>query len=75
MFCGSIIDFELQIRRFHNSVRSTAVLQYGIKLKAIHQLLEMESPKRKGKVRWLLVNEQYIFDMTYLEAGIIHPLL
>ena len=56
-------------------MRSTAVLQIGIKLKEIYQLLEMEAPKRKGKVRWLLETERYILEKNDVEAGIIRPLV
>jgi hypothetical protein len=56
-------------------VRSTAVSQIGIKLQEIYQLLEMEAPKKKGKVRWLLDNERYIFEKKDVEAGIIRPLV
>jgi hypothetical protein len=56
-------------------VRSTAVSQIGIKLQGIYQLLEMEAPKKKGKIRWLLDNERYIFEKKDVEAGIIRPLV
>jgi len=56
-------------------VRSTAVSQIGIKLQVINQLLEMEAPKMKGKVRWLLDNERYIFEKNEVEAGIIRRLV
>jgi len=37
--------------------------------------MEMEAPKKKGKVHWLFNNEQYIFEKKDLEAGIIRPLV
>jgi len=56
-------------------MRSTAVSQIGTQLKEIYQLLEMEAPKRKGNVCWLLDNEQYIFEKKDVEAGIIRLLV
>jgi len=56
-------------------VLSTAVSQIGIKLKEIYQLREMEPPTWKGKVRWLLDNEQSIIEKKDIEAGIIRPLV
>jgi len=61
-FSGTNVNQQLQIRGFHYSVRSTTVSQIGIQLKEFYQLLEIEAPKRMGKVRWLLDNEQYIFE-------------
>jgi len=74
-FFSTNVNHKLQIRGFHYSVRSTAVSQIGIKLTEIYQLLEMEVPKRKGKVCWLLENERYIFEKKDLEAGIIHSIV
>jgi len=37
--------------------------------------MEMEAPKRKEKVHWLLNDEQHIFQKKDVEAGIIHPLV
>ena len=56
-------------------MRSTTVSQIGIQLKEIYQLLEMEAPKTKGKVRKLLENERYIFEKKIVEAGIKRPLV
>ena len=74
-FFGTNVNYQPQIRGFHYSVRSTAVSQIGIKLQEIYQLLEMEAPKKKGKVCWLLNNEWYIFEKKAVEAGIICPLV
>jgi hypothetical protein len=60
-----------KIREFHYSVRCTAVSQIGIKLKEIYQHLEVDAPKTKGKVCWLLDNERYIFEKINIKAGII----
>jgi hypothetical protein len=55
-------------------MRSTAVSQIGIKVQDIYQLVGVEAPMKKGKVGWLLDNEQYIFEKNNVEAGIIRPL-
>jgi len=74
-FFGTNVNHQPQIRGFHHPVRSTAVSQIGIELQEIHQLLEMEATKKKGKVHWLLDNEPYIFEKKDVEAGIICPLV
>jgi len=74
-FFGTNVEHQPQIRGIHYSVRSPSVSQISIELQEIYQLLEMEAPKKKGKVRWLLHNEQYIFEMKDVEVGIIRPLV
>jgi hypothetical protein len=34
----------------------------------------MDATMKEVKVRWLLDNERYIFEMKDVQAGIIHPL-
>jgi len=74
-FFRTNVNHQPQTRGFYYSVRSTAVSEIGIKLQEIYELLETETPKKKGKVRWLLENERYIFENINVERGIIRPLV
>lgn len=51
------INQQPQIIGFHNSVQSTTVFLIGIQLQVIYQLLEIDLPKKQGKVCWILDNE------------------
>lgn len=69
------VNHHPEIRGIHYSVGSTAIMQIGIKHQEIYQLLAMDAPKKKCKVRWSFNNGQYIFETKDIESGIICQLV